>query len=74
MTRLFVSRGHDALTRLSYALPNSLSPRLTLPPSTPAQFLAEGTAVRDLENPSRVLIGGDETPAGQRAVALLAAV
>jgi UDPglucose 6-dehydrogenase len=28
------------------------------------EFLAEGTAVKDLENPDRVLIGSRETPAG----------
>lgn len=32
------------------------------------EFLAEGTAVTDLLNPDRVLIGGDSTPAGQLAV------
>jgi UDPglucose 6-dehydrogenase len=32
------------------------------------EFLAEGTAVRDMENPDRVLIGGRETESGQRAV------
>jgi UDPglucose 6-dehydrogenase len=38
------------------------------------EFLAEGTAVRDLEAPARVLIGGDPTPSGQAAVQRLAAV
>ena len=31
------------------------------------EFLAEGTAVEDLEQPDRVLIGSRETPAGARA-------
>lgn len=31
------------------------------------EFLAEGTAVRDLENPDRVLVGSRETPEGIRA-------
>jgi UDPglucose 6-dehydrogenase len=35
------------------------------------EFLAEGTAVRDMEEPDRVLIGGRETESGQRAVATL---
>jgi UDPglucose 6-dehydrogenase len=31
------------------------------------EFLAEGTAIRDLENPDRVLVGSRETPEGVRA-------
>ena len=36
------------------------------------EFLAEGTAVTDLENPDRVLIGHETTPAGEAAAEVLA--
>jgi UDPglucose 6-dehydrogenase len=32
------------------------------------EFLAEGSAVRDMQNPDRVLIGGRETESGRKAV------
>lgn len=38
------------------------------------EFLAEGTAIDDLQRPSRVLIGGEETPGGQAAIQTLVSV
>jgi len=38
------------------------------------EFLAEGTAMKDLENPDRVLIGGESTPEGIEAAETLVSV
>jgi UDPglucose 6-dehydrogenase len=38
------------------------------------EFLAEGTAIQDLLNPDRVLIGGDPSSAGQEAIQALAEI
>jgi UDPglucose 6-dehydrogenase len=38
------------------------------------EFLAEGTAISDLQNPDRILIGGETTPEGNAAVKALADV
>ncbi len=36
------------------------------------EFLAEGTAIADLENPDRVLVGADATPSGRKALKAVA--
>jgi len=38
------------------------------------EFLAEGTAISDLQEPDRVLIGGDQDEAGQAAIEALAEI
>ncbi len=35
------------------------------------EFLAEGSAIRDMESPDRVLIGGRQTPSGKKAIQTL---
>ena len=35
------------------------------------EFLAEGTAINDLLNPDRVLLGGENSPSGKKAIKLL---
>ena len=38
------------------------------------EFLAEGTAIKDLQNPDRILIGGDPSESGQQAIEALVGV
>ena len=38
------------------------------------EFLAEGTAIDDLNNPDRILIGGEQTPSGKAAIETLVSV
>ncbi len=61
-------RTAESIKRILYA---SGSPARFQVLSNP-EFLAEGTAMEDLERPDRVLIGGDPTPAGRAAVQVLA--
>lgn len=50
---------------------NSNSKNLSFDVISNPEFLAEGTAIHDLEKPDRVLIGGRETPSGQKAIQTL---
>jgi UDPglucose 6-dehydrogenase len=57
-------RTAEAMERVLHAGQNDIHFEVLSNP----EFLAEGTAISDLENPDRVLIGGHETPSGQKAL------
>jgi len=57
-------RTAEAMTRILHSDRNDVRFEVISNP----EFLAEGTAVRDLETPDRVLIGGNDTSTGHRAV------
>ncbi|KAM4748743.1 UDP-glucose 6-dehydrogenase-like [Rhinophrynus dorsalis] len=52
----------------------STNPNLSFQVLSNPEFLAEGTAIENLKNPDRILIGGDDTAAGQEAIAALSDV
>ena len=50
------------------------SPEATFDVLSNPEFLAEGTAIADLENPDRILIGGESDASGQQAVEALVSI
>lgn len=63
-------RTASAMERILHSGPGSVHFEVLSNP----EFLSEGTAVKDLESPDRVLIGGASTPAGQTAVKTLVSI
>ncbi|MBU2488556.1 MAG: UDP-glucose 6-dehydrogenase, partial [Proteobacteria bacterium] len=60
-------RTAQAMERILSSSPNDVRFEVLSNP----EFLAEGTAIQDLENPDRVLIGSRETESGRKAAAEL---
>lgn len=60
-------RTAEAIKTILYNTGNGVNYQILSNP----EFLAEGTAITDLEQADRVLIGGEETPEGQKAIQAL---
>ena len=60
-------RTAEAIKTILYNTGNGVNYQILSNP----EFLAEGTAITDLEKADRVLIGGDDTPEGQEAIQAL---
>ncbi len=80
-----VSKGHKIIVEKSTIpvktasaikaiLEANSSPSATFDVLSNPEFLAEGTAIEDLENPDRILIGGENTPGGNLAVEALVSI
>jgi UDPglucose 6-dehydrogenase len=80
-----VSKGHKIIVEkstipvktasaINAILAANSSPEATFEVLSNPEFLAEGTAIDDLETPDRILIGGENTPGGNEAVEALAAI
>mmetsp|Transcript_25250 Transcript_25250/g.69605 ORF Transcript_25250/g.69605 Transcript_25250/m.69605 type:complete len:481 (+) Transcript_25250:257-1699(+) len=65
-------RTAEAINRILSA--NEQRPDVTFQVLSNPEFLAEGTAMSDLHNPDRVLIGGPQTPDGLEAIETLVKV
>jgi len=65
-------RTAEAINRILTA--NENQPDVTFQVLSNPEFLAEGTAMTDLMNPDRVLIGGSQTPEGLKAIETVVSV
>ena len=63
-----------AAESISDILLNNNKPGVTYQVLSNPEFLSEGTAITDLLNPDRVLIGGEESIEGKKAISALAKV
>ena len=63
-----------AAESISKILLNNKKPGVTFQVLSNPEFLSEGTAIADLLNPDRVLIGGEESIEGEKAISALAKI